>query len=356
MQSTTIYIGMDMHKRTSTFAVKDRDGTVLAKEKVETDPAAITTFLQKFPKATLAVEPVSQWYFYADLMQSLGIDVHLANPLKVKAIASARIKTDSIDAGVLCDLLRANLLPEAYFASPDVRRWKEMCRYRVSLMNLRTEIKNKIHAILFKNGLQHPFTDLFGKGGRQWLASLTLAEQYAYELRHYLTLLDALTALITEADKKIEQTVTDHPQAKLLTTIPAVKYVSALTIMAEIGDISRFPSAKKLMGYAGLVPSTYSSGDMIRHGRITKQGSKWLRTTMIEIAQRQLLCKKNPGLGWYYLKVKKRKGSSAAAVATARKLCAVVWRMLTDNRSFEVRLPQQEGQDTHRRAIVTRSG
>jgi transposase len=349
-----MYIGMDLHKRTSTFAVKDRDGAVLAKEKVPTDSAAITAFLGQFPRASLAVEPVSQWYFYADLMQSLGIDVHLANPLKVKAIASARIKTDSIDAGVLCDLLRANLLPEAYFASPDVRRWKETCRYRDSLIGLRTEIKNKIHGILFKNGLQHPFTDLFGKGGRIWLNTLTLAEQYAYELRRYLTLLDTLTALIAEADQKIERTVTDHPQARLLTTIPAVKYVSALTIIAEIGDISRFPSAKKLMGYAGLVPSTYASGDVIRHGRITKQGSKWLRTTMIEIAQRQLLCKKTPGLGWHYLKVKKRKGSSAATVATARKLCAVVWKMLRDNRPFEVRLPQQEGQDAHRRAIVSR--
>jgi transposase len=339
MNTPNVYIGMDLHKRTSTFAVKDKDGSVLAKEKVETDPSAITTFLQQFPQASLAVEPVCQWYFYADMMQSLGVDVHLANPLKVKAIASARIKTDAIDAGVLCDLLRANLLPEAYFATPDVRQWKEMCRYRASLINLRVQIKNKIHGILFKNGLRHVFTDLFGTGGRQWLASLALGEHYAYELTHYLTLLDTFTALITEADQKIERTVTDHPQAKLLTTIPAVKYVSALTIMAEIGDVKRFPSAKKLMGYAGLVPSTYSSGDMIRHGRITKQGSKWLRTTLIEIAQRQLLCKKHPGLGWYYLKVKKRKGSSAAAVATARKLCAVVWRMLTDNRPDTVGEP-----------------
>src|SRR5919109_4886505 len=134
-----IYIGMDLHKRTSTFQVKDKEGAELAKEKVLTDPAAITAFLAQFPHASLAVEPVSQWYFYADLMQSFGIDVHLANPLKVKAIASARVKTDSIDAGVLCDLLRANLLPEAYFASPDVRQWKEMCRYRVSLIRLRTE-------------------------------------------------------------------------------------------------------------------------------------------------------------------------------------------------------------------------
>lgn len=352
MQST-IYIGMDLHKRTSTFAVKNKDGMILAKEKVETDPVAITAFLQQFPQASLAVEPVSQWYFYADLIQELGIDVHLANPLKVKAIASARIKTDAIDAGVLCDLLRANLLPEAYFATPDVRQWKEMCRYRASLINLRVQIKNKIHGILFKNGLRHSFTDLFGKGGRTWLASLALAEHYRYELNHYLTILDTFTALITEADRKIEHTVTQHPQARLLTTIPGVKYVSALTIMAEIGDISRFPSAKKLMGYAGLVPATYSSGDVIRHGRITKQGSKWLRTTIIEIAQRQLLCKKNPGFAWYYLRVKHRKGSSAAAVATARKLCAVVWRLLTDNRPFEARAPQQECQDAHPRAIVS---
>ena len=286
MNTKIFFIGMDLHKSTSTFAVKDKDGAIIERKKIATDPSAITTYLGKFPNAALAVEPVSQWYFYADLMQKMGIDVHLANPLKVKAIASARIKTDTIDAGVLCDLLRTNLLPEAYFASSDMRFWKEMTRYRASLIQLRTEVKNKIHGILFKNALRHPFTDLFGAGGRKWLATLTLDEHYAYELKHYLTLLDTFTTLINEADQKIEQTVTDHPQARLLTTIPAVKYVSALTIMAEIGTIDRFPSAKKLMGYAGLVPSTYASGDVIRHGRITKQGSKWLRTTMLEIAQR----------------------------------------------------------------------
>lgn len=352
--NTNIFIGMDLHKSTSTFAVKDKDGTVLDRTKIATDPSAITRYLRAFPDAALAVEPVSQWYFYADLIQKLGIEVHLANPLRVKAIASARIKTDTIDAGVLCDLLRTNLLPEAYFSALDVRSWKELTRYRASLIHLRTQVKNKIHGILFKNGLRHPFTDLFGKGGRAWLAALVLDEHYAYALHRYLALLDVLTAQITEADQKVAQTVTDHPQARLLTTIPATGYCSALTIMAEIGDINRFPSAKKLMGYAGLVPSTYASGGMIRHGRITKQGSKWLRWTMIEIAQRQPLCKKRPGFGWYYLRIKQRKGSGAAAVATARKLCAVVWRMLKDHRSFETRLPQQEVQDAHRLSIVAR--
>jgi hypothetical protein len=117
------YIGMDLHKNTSTFAIKDKDGNVIDNSKVPTESSAIKGYLKQFPRARLAVEPVSQWYYYADLIQNLGIDARITNPAKVKAIASARIKTDKIDANVLCDLLRANLLPEAYFASPKVRFW-----------------------------------------------------------------------------------------------------------------------------------------------------------------------------------------------------------------------------------------
>jgi transposase len=346
------YIGMDLHKNSSTFAIKDKDGKLIDSANLPTEPSAIKGYLRKYPDSRLVLEPVSQWHFYADFLQKMDIDVHLANPLKVKAIASARIKTDKIDANVLCDLLRTNLLPEAYFASKEVRFWKEMVRFRASLIHLRTQVKNKIHAILFKNALRHPFTNLFGKAGRQWLKSLDLDEHFSFNLNRYLILLDALTDLINEADGKIEQTVNNHPQAKLLTTVPGISYCSGLTIMSEIGDINRFPSAKKLQGYAGLVPSTYSSGDRIAHGRITKQGNRWLRWTMTEIAQRQLICKKIPGFGWYYQRIKQRKGSGAAAVATARKLLAVVWRLLKDNRPFEVIPPRLEVQDADLNNIV----
>lgn len=348
-----LYVGMDLHKNTSTLTVKTKQGKLVDSSKIPTEPSAVKGYLRKFNQPlSLALEPVSQWHFYGDLIQKLGVDFHLANPLKVKAIASARIKTDKIDANVLCDLLRTNLLPEAYFSSPEVRFWKEMVRFRTSLIHLRTEVKNKVHSILFKNALRHPFSNLFGKAGTKWLESLDLEEHYQSNLKHYLSLIDVLTNLIKEADEKIEKTVSDHPQARLLTTIPAISYVSGLTIMAEIGDINRFPSAKKLQGYAGLVPSTYASGDRIAHGRITKQGSRWLRWTMTEIAQRQLLCKRNPGFGWYYKRIKQRKGSGAAAVATARKLLAVVWRILKDNRSFETIPPKSVARDAHRKTIV----
>lgn len=344
VNNSKLFVGMDLHKNTSTFSVKDEQGNVFKEKKVLTDRNQVREFVASLGSHSLSVvmEPVSQWYVYADLMQSLGCEVHLAHPMKVKAIASARIKTDKIDAGVLADLLRSNLLPEAYFSSPSVRTWKEVVRFRASLLNLRTQVKNKIHAILHKHGLKHNYSNLFGKQGAIWLRGLNLKEPFKANLESLLGLIDDLNELVKSAEERIEQTVTSNPQAELLTTIPGISYVSALTIMGEIGEISRFRSAKKLMGYAGLVPSTYSSGDSVRHGRITKTGSKWLRYIMIEVAQHQQLCKRKPGFGSYYLKLKQRKGTATAAVATARKMLAVVWRLLTDNRPFEL-IPPRSG-------------
>ena len=338
-----LFIGMDLHKNTSTLCVKDKEGEEILSQKILTDKNCVREFIVQIKEQStdlsLVMEPVSQWYYYADLIENLGVDVHLAHPMRVKAIAAARIKTDKIDAGVLADLLRSNLLPEAYFSSADVRGWKEQCRFRASLLNLRTQVKNKIHAILFKHALRHNFSNLFGKGGRVWLESLKFKEPFKTNLGKYLLLVDQLTELVSQAEKMIQTTVTGNLQANLLISIPGISYCSALTIMGEIGDINRFGSAKKLQGYAGLVPSTYSSGDKQVHGRITKQGSKWLRWIMIEAAYHQERCKKIPGFGSYYVSMKKRRGTKTAATATARKLLAVVWRLLKDNRPYEVNAP-----------------
>lgn len=338
-----LFIGMDLHKNSSTFCVKDASGNIVSEKKILTDRNHIAKFIDSLDApASLVLEPVSQWYAFADFIEAHGVDVHIAHPMKVKAIASARIKNDTIDARVLADLLRTNMLPEAYFSPAPVRSWKETVRFRASLLNQRSQVKNKIHAILHKHALTHPYSNLFGVAGRHWLASLPLKDPFKTNLHEYLKLIDYLTNMIDRAEKEVEKTVVNHPQATLLTTIPGVSYVSALTIMSEIGDIARFPSAKKLMGYAGLVPSTYASGDQTRHGKITKTGSKWLRYIMIEIAHHQQRCKKIPGFGSYYLKLKQRKGSKTAAVATARKLLAVVWRMLMDNRPYSV-IPPDRG-------------
>jgi transposase len=246
--TNNIFIGMDLHKNSSTFSVKDKEGKLIETKKVPTEPSAIKGYLRKFRSSTLVMEPVSQWYFYADLIQGLGIDVHLAHPKRVKAIAEARIKTDKIDANVLCDLLRTNFLPEAYFSTPEVRFWKEMVRFRASLINFRTQLKNKIHSILFKNAIRHPFANLFSAKGRKWLEARDLQEPFEFPLQRYLSMIDMIDMLVEEADRKVEQVVSNHPQAQLLTSIPGIGYVSGLTIIGEIGDIHRFRSAKKLMG------------------------------------------------------------------------------------------------------------
>lgn len=341
---TELFVGLDLHKNTSTLCIKTQEGKEMLSRKIPTDKDAMTQLIialkDKCADISLAMEPVSQWYFYADLLQSPDIDVRLAHPMRVKAIASARVKTDKIDAAVLADLLRANLLPEAYFSPIHVRAWKERCRFRASLVHLRTQTKNKIHAILFKNSLKHNFADLFGKSGRNWLVTLALKEPFRGNLDKYLVLLDQLNALIKASEQDIENTVKDYKQASLLVAIPGISYCSALTIIAEIGEIKRFKSAKHLQSYAGLVPSAYSSGDKLVHGRITKQGSKWLRWIMIEAAHQQPRCKKVRGLGSYYNAKKKIKGSKTATVATARKLLAVVRRLLKDERPYEENPPQ----------------
>jgi transposase len=342
--SKRLFIGMDLHKNTSTFVAKDKAGRQISYAKVLTDRNDVSRYINALKelsdRLSLAVEPVSQWYYYADLLEALGVDVHLAHPANVKAIASARIKTDKIDAGVLADLLRGDLLPEAYFSPREVRGWKEQCRFRASLINLRTQVKNKVHAILFKHSLRHNFTDLFGKGGRRWLAGLDLKEPFRGNLDKYLELVDRLTEQVVRAEEAITATVIDCPPASLLVSIPGIGYCSALTIMAEIGNIDRFISVKHLQSYAGLIPSTYNSGDKQIHGKITKRGSKWLRWIMIEAAYHQMNCKRIPGFGSYYNGIRMRKGSKTAAVATARKLLAVVWRLLKDKRPYEVTDPR----------------
>lgn len=333
------YIGMDLHKKTTTFTVKDKAGNRLACEKIYTNKDEMTKFIKQFKgPITLALEPVSQWYYYADHLEKLGVDVHLTHPKKVKAI-SDKVKTDKIDSNTLCELLRVGWLPESYLSPKEVRSWKEQARFRASLVGLRTQVKNKIHAILHKHAYQCEYTDLFGKSGRKWLDTLEFSDTYTRSMKEYRELHDSLDRRIDEAKTVIENTVTNHEQATLLTSIPGIKYVTALTIMAEVGDIKRFPTAKKLQGYAGLVPSTYQSGDRTVHGKITKTGSKWLRHIMVEAAHHQARIKKKPGFGWYYRKVKERHGSKTAAVATARKLLAVVWAVLSEGRPFEERTP-----------------
>ena len=290
-------------------------------------------FFKRYSGVPVAVESTMNWIPFYENLESLGCKVALSNPLQTKAIASARIKNDKVDSRILADLLRTNLLPTAYIQPRHIRDLKELVRERAHFVQMRTQIKNKIHSVLFKTNYRHQFTNLYGKAGMAWLENLDLRDIYRQELNRYIGTLKHLNGQIDKISLIIENTAKLDFDCKLLMTIPGISYYSALMIKSEIGDISRFRSAAKLCSYAGLNPSTYASADKIRTGRITKRGSKWLRKTLIDSVTSG---SRHPNrIAATYRRLKRNKGTGKAKVAAARKLCTVIFAMLSDQQPYK---------------------
>lgn len=332
---------MDLHKSTSSFCCMDKEGIILREQRIPTTKEGVTKFIASLGSEaiSIALEPVSQWYVYADHLESLGCDVHLAHPRKLKAIATATSKTDKLDARVLADHLRTNHLPEAYHAPKEVRTWKEMVRSRSALVSLRVQTKNRVHAVLFKNGLVSPVRVLFTNKGLAWLKKQDLPPQFKISITAYLNTIAYLDKEITTLEQSVREMVSATPDMKRLTTIPGIGTIYAATIMAEIGTITRFKNPQKLQAYAGLVPWVRNSGGNTKHGHLTKQGSVWLRYAVVEAAVTAARLRASSDLKDYYLKIQKNKNSKTAAVATARKLLAIIWSVLKNERNFAAHYP-----------------
>lgn len=340
MSNANTYIGVDLHKKTCFITIMDSLGKIKKQTEISTDTDKVKKFFAKHTEASVAVESTMNWIPFYENLESLGCSVVLSNPLQTKAIASARIKNDKVDSKILADLLRTNLLPTAYIQPREIRDLKELVRQRVNYVQLRTVIKNKIHSVLFKNNVKHNFTDLYGKAGMKWLRQLALRDIYRQELDRYLKTLDLLDGQIEEMSEQIMATAKTDYDCKLLMTIPGVSYFTALVIKSEIGDIARFRNARKLCAYAGLIPSTYASADKVRFGRITKRGSKWLRKALIDSVTSG---SRHPSrLCFMYRRLKKNKGTGKAKVATARKLCTVIFAMLADKQPFREFAPVKQ--------------
>jgi transposase len=226
----------------------------------------------------------------------------------------------------LADLLRTNLLPAAYIPSQDARDLRDLVRHRAHLTRQRTQLKNRVHAILARYGFQRPKGGLFTKPGKVFVQNLPLRPFHRRIIDDSLVLIEQFQASAKALDKRLAQEVAQRPLAQLLVTIPGIGPYSALTVLAEIDDISRFPTAKHLCSYAGLVPSTHSSGDRTRYGPITKEGSPWLRTVMVEAAQ--VAVRLSPTLERYRDRIAAKHGRNAAKVAVARKLLTSIFWML----------------------------
>jgi transposase len=301
------------------------------------EPMALKQYLSRLPEGTpIAIEACGYESWLCDVFESHGLNVHLGHPLKTKAIAEAKIKTDKIDSRILAELLAYDLLPEAYLPKDSVRQQRALLRYRQSIARMRTQTKNRIHFLLDRLGIRSPeVSDLFGCKGILWLKQLSLKGHYQSILQGHLEILEFVSQKIHALDKLLFNLLKENPQAELLQSIPGVGRFTAFLLLAEIGPISRFQNEERLCSYSGLIPSVYQSGLKEYRGPITKQGNKFIRWALIEAAHTAI--KKDPFLKDFYQRIKVKKGISKALVAVARKLLVSVFHVLTKNQTYRFR-------------------
>jgi len=274
----------------------------------------------------VAFEAAYGWGWLVELLEDYGFAPHLVHPLRCKAIASARLKNDKVDAAILAQLLRADLLPEAWIAPPAVRQLRALVRHRVGLVRLGTQLRNRIHAVAADHGYDRTGSYWTGPG-RGWLAELPLPEVSRQIVTDCLAFLDALAPTIERLDREVHARAKADPRVKVLITLPGVGEFTALVMLAEIGDITRFPNARKLASWAGLTPTVRGSDLTVRHGHISKQGSAWLRWVLNQAAQ---TAKRHPDFAATYHGIAKRRGTKIATIAVARKLLTRAYHLLTD--------------------------
>jgi transposase len=215
----------------------------------------------------VAFEAAYGWGWLVELLQDYGFEPHLVPPLRCRAIASARLKNDKVDAAILAQLLRADLLPEAWIAPQPVRQLRALLRHRASLVRLGTQLRNRIHAVVADFGYDRTGSYWTGPG-RGWLAELGLPAVSREIITDCLAFPGALAPQIERLDAAVRRHASTDPRVKVLTTLPGVGQFTALVMVAEIGDITRFGSARKLASWAGLTPTVRGSDLSVRHGHI----------------------------------------------------------------------------------------
>ena len=328
------YIGMDIHKNFTVAVAKDEQGNELAKDKFENSKETFAVFLKQFPteNTKIVIESTCVWEYIFELLEEMNYEVKLANPSRTKAIAYARIKTDSVDASTLADLLRANLVAENYIPKKEIRRLREITRERRTFIIQSTQLKNRIKSMLIKRGIKLP-TKTLGKKALKMLTE-NINENEIFE--HYINLLWYHKQELRFVEDKIRKIADENKDAKLLMTVPGIAEIRAMEIIAEIGEIKRFQTADKLCSYAGLVPSIKQSGDSLKFGKLIKQSNNILKHNMVEVSWSIVRTKEDNQLKRFYKKLAKKKGKQKAICATARKMCCIIHAMLRKNQEFMI--------------------
>jgi len=321
-----MYVGLDVHKRSCHGTMMNEEGKIVKQERFSNGPRGVDAFMGGVEGARVVMEAGYCWQPLYDRLEDEGHDVRLAHPLKTKAIAQAKIKTDKIDSETLAHLLRADLVPEAWVPPQEIRALRELVKRRAFLVRMRTRVKNRVHAELAKRDIT-PDRPPFTRKGREVLDGLGIAA-----VSQLLPVIEVLDRQIRAVSAVIDRTAVGNRDAMLLTTIPGVGYYIALLLVAEIGDVHRFLTSEKICSCMGIVPSVRRSGNSTIHGPITKAGSKWVRWALTQAVHVHV--RYDTRLTRSYHRLAKKKGTQVAVIATARKLLKVVYWMLKEQETY----------------------
>jgi transposase len=321
------YVGIDFHRRRSVIVRLSSTGERLAVTRVANDPFELSAVMADAGESPqVVIEATYGWYWAVDLLQDLGATVHLANP-KALNWGDRRVKNDVADATDLADMLRLGRLPEAWIAPPALRELRELVRYRAKLVQLRSGLKAQVHAVMAKEGVLPKNTDVFCAAGQRQLDSMELGRNYAIRVASLRELIGAYDREIKMLERDIRQHLKGHRGYRAVQAINGVGPTIAAILVAEIGDVSRFPSPAQLSSWAGLTPAHRESDTKTRRGRITKQGSRLLRWALIEGISRY---HGGPVLAAKYRTIAKRRGANKARVAIARQVLTLAYYGLRD--------------------------
>ena len=275
---SAVFCGLDIYKESTYATVLDSMGQVVTQRRMKNED--IPEFLEPLKVNRVAMEASTYIIPMYRRLTEQGYDVTVSHPKKTRYIAEARIESDRVDSKALAELLRLDSLPESYIPPEELADLRERIRRRAFLVRQGTKLKVKIRDVLAYEGVKPPTEyGLYTRKGVDWLRGLGLEPMDCY-----LRLMALLSREVLLLSKELRGMSRDDPDVQLLMTVPGIGYYIALLIKAEVGDINRFSSGDHLASYAGLVPSTRSSGGVERHGRITREGSRWLRWAMVEAA------------------------------------------------------------------------
>lgn len=324
-------VGMDLHRRRSVLVRMTPEGERLGKVRIVNSAKALREEIAKAgPSPKVVLEATYGWYWAADILAEAGAQVHLAHPLGVKAFTYRRVKNDERDAADLADLLRMGRLPEAWIAPHEIRELRELTRYRAKLVGKRTGYKDMVHAVLAKLGIATGCTDIFGKGGTQWLDGLRIPQPYAGKVSSLRMLIQTHTEEIGMLDEVIADLLADHTGYRVIQQLPGIGPVLAAIIVAEVGDITRFRRPEQLCSWAGLTPRHRESDLKVARGPISKQGSKILRWAMIEAVQHTRTGTRIRAVKDAIVARRGPQARNIAKVAAARQLLTLVFYGLRD--------------------------